>query len=296
MSGAPGVAGGGREGSAPRVGAGAPAGSRIAETFARLRTEGRRALMPFLMAGDPSLADTARFLVHLAAAGADLLEIGVPFSDPIADGPTNQRAAQRALAAGVRLRDVLAMVADVRPHLAQPLVILSYYNPVLRYGLEAFGRDAAAAGVDGVVVPDLPPDNGAPLRAAARAHGLDVIFLAAPTSTDARLAAVAAASSGFVYCVSLAGVTGVRARLADDIDGLVARVRRHTALPVCVGFGVSTPEQAAAVARVADGVIVGSAVVAIVERDGAQAAPALEQFVRALRAGVDAGAAAGTSR
>jgi tryptophan synthase alpha chain len=248
------------------------------------------------MAGDPSLADTAHFLVRLGAAGADLLEVGVPFSDPIADGPTNQRAAQRALAAGVRLRDVLAMVADLRPHVAQPLVLLTYYNPVLRYGLEAFGRAAAAAGVDGVVIPDLPPEDGRPLRDAVRAHGLDTIFLVAPTSTDARLAAVAAASSGFVYCVSLAGVTGVRADLAGDVGALVGRLRRHTALPACVGFGVSTPEHAAQVAAVADGVIVGSALVAVVERDGGRAAPALEHVVRALRAGVDAGAAAGPLR
>jgi tryptophan synthase alpha chain len=290
VSGAPEAAPGDRRrGESPAAAVASP-GGRIAQTFAGLRARGRRALLPFLMAGDPSLADTARFLVRLAEAGADLLEIGVPFSDPIADGPTNQRAAQRALAAGVRLRDVLAMVADVRPHLAQPLVLLSYYNPVLRYGLEAFGRDAAAAGVDGVVVPDLPPEDGAPLREAARAHGLDVIFLAAPTSTEARLAAVAAASSGFVYCVSLAGVTGVRTHLAADVDVLVGRVRRYTTLPVCVGFGISTPDHARQVAAAADGVIVGSAMVALVEQHGAAAGDALDAFVRALRAGVDAAA------
>lgn len=262
--------------------------SRIADTFARLRAQGRRALIPFLMAGDPSLADTAAFLSRLAGAGADLLEVGVPFSDPIADGPTNQRAAQRALTAGVRLRDVLAMVARVREHLTLPLVLLTYYNPVLRYGLEAFGRDAAAAGVDGVVVPDLPPEDGGPLREAVRAHGLDTIFLVAPTSTDGRLAAVAAAASGFVYCVSLTGVTGVRADLAGDVGALVGRLRRHTALPACVGFGISTPEHARQVASVADGVIVGSALVALVEQHAAAAGEALETFVRALRAGVDA--------
>ncbi|MDR7482284.1 MAG: tryptophan synthase subunit alpha [Armatimonadota bacterium] len=262
--------------------------SRIADTFARLRARGRRALIPFLMAGDPSLADTTVFLPRLAEAGADLLEVGVPFSDPIADGPTNQRAAQRALAAGVRLRDVLTMVAGVRERLGLPLVLLTYYNPVLRYGLEAFGRDAAAAGVDGVVIPDLPPEDGRPLQETVRAQGLDTIFLVAPTSTDERLAAVAAAASGFVYCVSLTGVTGARTDLAGDVGALVGRLRRHTALPACVGFGISTPEHARQVASVADGVIVGSAVVALVEQHAAAAGEALERFVRALRAGVDA--------
>ena len=234
---------------------------------------------------------TASFLLRFAAAGADVLEIGVPFSDPIADGPINQRAAQRALASGVGLRDILSLVKMIRPRVAQPVVLLTYYNPVLQYGLEAFCRDAPAAGVDGVVVPDLPPEEGEPLRAAASSSGLDTIFLAAPTSTDERLARVAAGSSGFIYCVSLTGVTGVRTSIAGDIGALVSRLRKHSALPVCVGFGVSTPEHARQVASVADGVIVGSAIVAIVEREGASAGPALEGFVRSLRSGLDAAAA-----
>lgn len=262
--------------------------SRIAATFDALRAQGRRALIPFVMAGDPSLEATAAFLGQFAASGADLLEIGVPFSDPVADGPTNQRAAQRALERGTTLPAVLDMVAAVRGRLEQPVVLLSYYNPVLRFGLEAFARRAADAGVDGVVVPDLPPEEGDPLMAAAGPAGLDAIFLAAPTSTDARLARVAAASRGFVYCVSLLGVTGVRADLAADAGDLVRRLRRHTALPLCVGFGISTPEHARQVAAVADGVIVGSAVVALIEREGASAGPALEGLLRALRAGVDA--------
>jgi tryptophan synthase alpha chain len=262
--------------------------SRIAATFDALRAQGRKALIPFVMAGDPSLDATASFLGRFAASGADLLEIGVPFSDPIADGPTNQRAAQRALERGTTLPAIMEMVAAVRRRLEQPVVLLSYYNPVLRFGLEAFARRAVDAGVDGVVVPDLPPEEGGPLRTAAGPAGLDVVFLAAPTSTDARLAQVAAASRGFVYCVSLLGVTGVRADLDAEAGDLVSRLRRHTALPLCVGFGVSTPEHARQAAAVADGVIVGSAIMNLVERGGASAGPALEGLVRALRAGVDA--------
>lgn len=261
--------------------------SRIEDAFASLRRGGRRALMPFVMGGDPSLEATAGFLQQCAGAGADLLEIGVPFSDPIADGPINQRAAQRALGCRTTLAGVLAMVAQVRSFLQQPVVLLSYYNPILRYGLDAFVERAAAAGVDGVVVPDLPPEEGAVFRAVASSAGLDVIFLAAPTSTDERLARVAAASRGFVYGVSLTGVTGVRESLSADVGHLVARLRRYTALPVCVGFGVSTPEHARQVASVADGVIVGSAIVTIVEREGAGAGPPLGEFVWSLRVAID---------
>lgn len=262
--------------------------SRLASTFTTLRAQGRRALIPFLVAGDPTLDATAAFLGCLASSGADVLEIGVPFSDPIADGPVNQRAAQRALAGGTTLRDVLDLTARLRLRLAQPIVLLSYYNPILRLGLEAFSRRAAEAGVDGVVVPDLPPEEGDPLRAAAEMNGLDVIFLAAPTSTDERLARVAASSRGFIYCISLTGVTGVRDDVAADVGGLVGRLRRHTDIPICVGFGVSTPEHARQVAGVADGVIVGSAIVSVIEQGAASAVPALAGFVRALRAGVDA--------
>jgi tryptophan synthase alpha chain len=264
--------------------------SRIASTFERLRAQRRRGLIPFVMGGDPSVDATASFLLGFAGAGADVLEIGVPFSDPIADGPVNQRAAQRALRSNVGVRDILSLVERVRPRVTQPIVLLTYYNPVLQYGLEAFCADAPAAGVDGVVVPDLPPEEGDPLRAAAAPRGLDTIFLAAPTSTDERLARVAAGSRGFIYCVSLTGVTGVRTSIAGDIGALVGRLKRHTALPVCVGFGVSTPEHARQVASVADGVIVGSAIVAIVEREGASAGATLDGFVRRLRAALDAAA------
>ncbi|MGQ0548926.1 MAG: tryptophan synthase subunit alpha [Armatimonadota bacterium] len=264
--------------------------SRITAAFATLRERNRRALIPFAMGGDPSLEATEAFLTCFSESGADLLEIGVPFSDPIADGPINQRAAQRALATGVTLPDILDLVARVRPRLQQPIVLLSYYNPILQFGVDRFCAQAASAGVDGVVIPDLPAEEGGALRAAAQPHGVDVIFLAAPTSTDARLSLVAASSRGFVYCVSLAGVTGVRATLSADVGALIGRLRRHTSLPVCVGFGVSTPDHARQVAEVADGVIVGSAVVAVIERDGAAATAALAAFLRSLREGVDAAA------
>jgi tryptophan synthase alpha chain len=260
--------------------------SRIAAVFARLHGAGRRALIPFLVAGDPDAGVTMRAVEGLAAAGADLVELGVPFSDPVADGPVNQRAYSRALAAGVSLHAVLDLTRSIRTRVQMPLVLLSYYNPILRYGLEAFCRDAAAAGVDGVVVPDLPADEGADLLGPARAHGVDVIFLLAPTSTDHRIALAAERASGFIYCVAVTGVTGPREHLTDGIDGLVRRIRQRTELPVCVGFGVSTPEQAQAVAAVADGVIVGSALVALLERpDGV---PRVIELVRALRAAVDA--------
>jgi len=260
--------------------------SRIGITFESLRRTRRRALIPFLPAGDPDVGVTIRAVDALVQAGADLVELGVPFSDPVADGPVNQRAYGRALAAGVSPRTVLDLVKTVRERAEIPIVLLSYYNPILRYGLEAFCRDASAVGVDGLVIPDLPADEAADLIGPARAHGVDTVFLLAPTSTDARIRLTVAQSTGFVYCVSLTGVTGVREQLADGVGGLVGRIRSHTDLPICVGFGVSTPEQAREVAAVADGVIVGSAIVALLERpDGV---PRLSELVRAIRAAMDA--------
>jgi tryptophan synthase alpha chain len=259
--------------------------SRIAETFARLKESRRKALVPFLVAGDPDTTATLRAVEALVHSGADLIELGVPFSDPIADGPVNQRAYQRALEAGISPAAVLELVARIRGRWAVPVVLLSYYNPILRYGPEAFCRDAARSGVDGLVVPDLPADEAADLVRPARAHGVDTVFLLAPTSTDHRIALTVAQSTGFVYCVSLTGVTGVRETLAGGLDGLVRRIRAHTGLPICVGFGVSTPEQAQAASAAADGVIVGSALVALLERpDGV---PRMSELVRAIRGALD---------
>ncbi len=253
--------------------------SRLAETFAALD---RPALIPFLMAGDPDLETSAR-LLRIAAAAGDILEIGVPFSDPIADGPTIQRAGQRALARGTTLRDALTLVRGLRGDSAAPIVLLTYFNPVVQYGVEHFCRDAHAAGADGIVVPDLPADEADALIPPARAAGLDTIFLVAPTTSDARIRLAAERSRGFLYCVSLTGVTGARTQVPPDVEALIGRVKALSALPVCVGFGISTPEQAQAIGRLADGVIVGSALVGLVERSASDAESALIGYLQQLR-------------
>jgi tryptophan synthase alpha chain len=260
--------------------------SRFAELFARMRAERRAALMPFLEAGAPSLADVERMIPALVDAGADAIELGVPFSDPIADGPTMQLAAFRALEQGVTLGDVLALVRRVRERVTVPIALLSYYNPLLRYGLAAFARDASAAGVDGVITADLPADEGEPLVTAARPHSLDTIFLVAPTSTEDRLRTASAAATGFLYCVSLTGVTGARAQLSSEVIALLRNVRRVSDLPAVVGFGISTPDHARAVAREADGVIVASALYRAIEQatdPAAAAAVFIRPFADAVR-------------
>ena len=215
--------------------------------------------MPFLEAGDPDLKTLERMIPALVEAGADAVELGVPFSDPIADGPTMQRAAYRALQRGVGLREALDLARRVRREVDVPIALMSYANPLLQYGLERFVQDAREAGVDGVIAADIPADEGTPLVEAARAAGLATIFLVAPTSTDVRLRIVARVTTGFLYCVSVTGVTGERERLSDEAEGLVRRVRAVTDLPAVVGFGISTPEHAHTVARFSDGVIVASA-------------------------------------
>jgi tryptophan synthase alpha chain len=243
--------------------------SRIAERFAERKAAGEAAFIPYLTCGDPSLARTAELVRALDRAGADVIELGVPFSDPLADGPTIQAASTRALAAGTTLAKILGLVRELRPEVRAALLLFTYANPVWRFGLERFCREAAAAGADGLLVPDLPPEEAAALLKPARAHDLDTVFLAAPTSTPERLALIAAASRGFVYAVSLTGVTGARRELPPDLAAFVRRVKRAAnPLPVAVGFGISTPAQARTVARLADGVVVGSALVKIVEETG----------------------------
>src|SRR5919202_53776 len=238
---------------------------RIDQMFARLQHAHERALIPYVTAGDPDL-DTTKAIVHeMIRRGGDLIEIGVPFSDPLADGPIIQRASQRALQGGVRLRKILQMVSELRQETDVPLVLMTYYNPVFRYGEQAFVNEAVAAGVDGIIVPDLPPEEAQTLTALTSGTPLDMIFLAAPTSTAARLALIAAASRGFIYYVSRLGTTGVRQRLADDLQMMVAKVRASTSKPVVVGFGVSTPEQIRSVAEMADGVVVASAILKLME-------------------------------
>ncbi|HXX46611.1 MAG TPA: tryptophan synthase subunit alpha [Myxococcota bacterium] len=239
--------------------------SRIAERFARLRSDKRKGFVAFVTAGDPSLDRTVEAALALDAAGVDVLELGVPFSDPLADGPVIQRSSERALARGVTLASVLGVVGRIRSRSTLPLLIFSYANPVLRYGTERLARDAREAGADGALITDLPPEEAADWLAIAREADLDTIFLAAPTSPDERLKRVAEASRGFVYAVSRTGVTGERSALSDDAAPLVARLKALTAAPVALGFGIATPEQFAAAAAVADAVVVGSALVRFLE-------------------------------
>ncbi|MDR5708745.1 MAG: tryptophan synthase subunit alpha [Armatimonadota bacterium] len=262
--------------------------SRFRALFEQLRTEGRAALMPFLEVGDPDLQTLEHLIPAVVEIGADALELGVPFSDPIADGPTMQRAAYRALQRGVRLQEALELVRRVRRVVDVPIAVMSYANPLYRYGIERFGAEAREAGVDGIIAADIPADEGDPLVRAARPVGLDTIFLVAPTSTEARLRTVAAATTGFLYCVSVTGVTGARERLSEEAEDLVRRVRRVTDLPAVVGFGIATPEHARAAARFSDGVIVASALYQVLEaaRDPVAAAvDFLRPFARALRSG-----------
>jgi len=261
--------------------------SRIRETFQRLRERKRVALIPFIMAGDPDLSVTEELVPRLVEAGADLVEIGVPFSDPIADGPINQRAAQRALVQGVTPRKILATVRRLRERTSVPIVLLSYFNPVLRYGIEDFCKDAVGAGVDGLVVPDLPPDEASALVEAARNSGLDTIFLVTPTSTEERIDLVCRLATGFVYCVSLTGVTGPRREVNLEALDLLTRLRARTTLPLVLGFGISTPAQAGEVARYADGVIVGSALIRLIEEAGPQAVETSMQFLSQFRQALD---------
>jgi len=264
----------------------ATTGNRLANTFADLRARNRRALIPYIMAGDPTPQATVRLAETLIAAGGDVIELGVPFSDPIADGPVNQRAGLRAMAHGMGLRPALDLVARLRERASVPLVFMTYYNLIFGYGLERFCRDATGAGLDGVIVADLPPEEGGDLITAARGEDLATIFLLAPTSTEERIRAVAAASTGFVYCVSRTGVTGVRDELPEGVGELVLRIREQTPTPICVGFGISRPEQVREVAAVADGVIVGSALVKMIE-EGPDAVDRVGAFVRTLRSAID---------
>ncbi len=261
--------------------------TRLARVFAGAKGAGRAALVVFVEAGDPDLAATGRLLPALADAGADVIELGIPFSDPLADGPTIQRASERALASGATLARALDLLAAARAAgLAAPVVVFSYANPILAMGEAEFAHRAREAGADGVLVTDLPPEEGRSFASILKSARLDPIYLVAPTSPDERLRRAASLSRGFVYLVSRSGVTGARAALPEDLEALVARVRRAVSrLPIAVGFGISTPEQVRAVAALADGVVVGSAVVAAMEtasRDGRDPVAAASALVRTL--------------
>lgn len=253
--------------------------NRLDKTFKLLRAQNKKAFIPYIMAGDPSLDETKERVFMLEQGGADVVELGVPFSDPLADGPTIQRAAERALRAGVTLQKVLRLVSELRQNIKLPIVLMTYYNPVFKYGEERFVRDAVAAGVDGVIVPDLPPDEAATFMDFSRATGLSTIFLLAPTSTPDRIKKIARASTGFIYYVSVTGITGSKITLDDSITEAINNIRKITGKPVAIGFGVSTPDEAAAVSGFADGVIVGSALVKSFNEGREEA----ESFIKKLR-------------
>lgn len=240
--------------------------TRIADTFAALRARGEVGLVPFLTAGDPDLETSAALVREMVRQGADVIELGVPFSDPMADGPTVQRAAERALRAGTSLARVIGLVRGLRRTLDVPILLFGYYNPIWRYGAARFAADAREAGVDGVLCVDLPPEEADELKRETDRHDLDMIFLLAPTSTPERERAVLRRARGFLYYVSVTGVTGVRDRLPADLDAQVRRVRAASPVPVGVGFGIASPEAARRVAGVADAAVVGSAIAQIVER------------------------------
>jgi tryptophan synthase alpha chain len=258
---------------------------RLSAAFGRLKRVGRPGLVTFTTAGDPDLLRSAEILETLDRAGADVLEVGVPFSDPLADGPAIQRASERALAAGGSLRASIRIVEEVRAAVSAPIVLFSYANPILRMGLEPFARRAAAAGVDGVLVVDLPIEEASGVRDALASSGIDTIFLLSPTTTDVRIRRAAELGSGFLYGISRLGVTGARDRVASGAEALVRRIRAHTTLPVALGFGISRPEHVAEVGAYADAAVVGSALVSLI--GDAAGSPMLidrvEDYVRSLK-------------
>ena len=264
--------------------------SRIAETFAALKAQGRPGLVTYITAGDPSLARTRDLLRLLPRAGADVIELGVPFSDPLADGPVIQRATERALAAGTTLARVLSLVADVRHEVDAPLVLFTYANPIARMGFEAFADRAAAVGVDGVLLLDVPLEEAGEVQALLDGRGIDTIFLLSPTTTPERLREAARLGRGFLYAISRLGVTGVRDQLAEGAEALAARIRRETTLPLALGFGLSRPEHVEAVGRWADAAVVGSGLVNVIAEagDSPDLLPRVEHYVRWLTGKVPA--------
>lgn len=241
--------------------------SRLKARFDALKAENRAAFVTYIQAGDPNRDVSAAILAGLPGAGADIIELGMPFTDPAADGPAIDRAAQRALVAGASTRQTFDMVAEFRrSDDVTPIVLMGYFNPVYHYGIEAFCKDAATAGVDGMIIVDLPPEEDAELLTPANANNIDVIRLATPTSDDHRLNTIVKEASGFIYYVAVAGVTGAKSATADDIGAAVARIKNHTDLPVAVGFGIKTPKQASEVAARADAAVVGSAIVSLIEQ------------------------------
>ena len=259
--------------------------TRIEQRWAQLRSQKEKALIAFVMAGDPDLPTSVEIVLALAEAGVDIVELGVPFSEPIADGPGLQRAGDRAIRQGAYLPAILEMVRQIRRQSEVPLLLFSYLNPLLRYGFERFDAEAVSEGADGVLVTDLSVEEAGPFVAEMRRHSLDTVFLAAPTSTDERLKQVAELSTGFVYAITRTGVTGAQEQLSASVKPLVHRLRAHTSLPIAVGFGISRPEHLAELAPLVDGVVVGSALVRVLEEHIENPTPHVAHFARWLREG-----------
>lgn len=262
--------------------------SRIDDTFSSLHQRGETALIPFITAGDPALAITAQLVKTLEAAGADLIELGMPFSDPMADGPTIQASSERALAAGTTLEQVLSLVADIRQQSQIPLILMGYYNPIFCYGAERFADAAAAAGVDALLLVDLPPEEVAEIKSIMDVAGIDLITLLAPTTPPERMRQLAASAQGYLYYVSMTGVTGAQKITPQDIRAAVTKLKEMSPVPVAVGFGISTVEDAQAVGEFADGVVVGSALVKIIEKHGQSRTllPEVARYISALKQGL----------
>ncbi len=260
---------------------------RISETFKDLKKRGEKALIAFITAGDPDLKTTRDLIFEIEKAGADIIELGIPFSDPMADGPTIQLSSERALKKGARLGQILTLVREVREKSGMPIILFGYYNPILNYGLKRFAKDAGQSGVDGTLVVDLPPEEADELKKELDRESIDLIFLLTPTSDERRIKVVTDKASGFIYFVSVAGVTGARKELSSGISGYIKKVRRFTDLPLGVGFGISTPAQAREVSRCSDGVIVGSAIVNIIAgNSGKTLLKKVHAFVSGLKRGI----------
>jgi tryptophan synthase alpha chain len=263
--------------------------SKISQTFLRLRANKKKALIPFITAGDPDLRTTEKLIFTLEKNGADLIELGVPFSDPMADGPTIQMASERSLTNKTTLKMIFELVKRVRKKTVIPIILMGYYNPFFIYGLKHLARDARDAGVDGILTVDLPPEEAGGMKFQIERAGLDMIFLLAPTSNDARIKLIVENASGFVYYVSLTGVTGVRSKLAKDIKKQLSAIKRNTALPIGVGFGISNPLHAKLVAKWTDAVVVGSAIIKIIEssRNKEQMLKKVGKFASSLKRAMD---------
>ncbi len=263
--------------------------NRIDKSFRLLRARREAALIPYIMAGDPSLERTGELVIEMARQGADIIELGVPFSDPIADGPTIQKASQRALNEKVSLSRILLLTADLRKHTQIPIVLMTYYNPVLKFGEERFVEEAVVSGVDGLIIPDLPPEEGQALISYSKRFNLDLILLLAPTSTKERMKKIASVSSGFIYYVSITGITGARLDDIEEVRRKIDEIRGYTRKPISVGFGISDPVQAANIARFADGVVVGSAIVRKIETvgDSPILIKTVGEFIESLKKGIN---------